>query len=222
MKATRYLLILTTILVLALSAGCTRSYFFNFEKEADLARLDGDFYVYENPDGSYFLSSNGLFVQNCWLGVPHLYSGNFTVTIDFELDVSDTSTAQIGLHLSTQAGLWGADWTGGIDLNGLGEVPNGHYYTYYDPGSGNVYIETGEPITAAIATDGQNVVKIVKEANHVDFMLNGVTIGLGMDIIGSSSDMFCPHFYACQSTSVVAVLFESIRIDYEGERVLLP
>ena len=37
--------LLTTILVLALSAGCTKSYFFNFENEADLARLDGDFYV---------------------------------------------------------------------------------------------------------------------------------------------------------------------------------
>lgn len=223
MKTLRCISAIALIIALALLIGCSKSYFFNFTTESDLERYDGTFYTFSNPDGTIFFFEDGLFVQNSWVGVPHLYSGNFTVTIMFELDATQADPGQVAFHFSTQHGLWGADWTGGIDLNGLGGTPYGYYYVYYDPDySGNVYVETSMPIVAPVHLDGLNEMEIVKQGLHLDFILNGFTIGSGLNIIGSSTDFFCPHFYACQNPGMTTVYFESIRVDYEADRLLLP
>jgi hypothetical protein len=218
MKNLRMLAVVAVLVFLALSAGCDKSYFFNFKTETDLIREDGTWVTY---DTNYELSSDGLFMENCWAAVPHVYTGNLTAIVSFSLNATASSDIYMEAYLSETAGFMGSAGCAGIRFIDLGS-PTANYviWNYNDSDGYNQIYSNISPIPG-IVNDGINELRIIKVGDALTFKLNGVTIVSNVVPPLYESDLSGLTVMSQQDASRKDMYYRSVKIIYSGEQTLL-
>ena len=87
MQLCRKLTIIALIfLVLALSGCEPKVYYFNFADEQSLTNEEGTWFV--DMPGDHEFTTHGLLMNGTLLCAPYKYSGDFTIIMEFLLDVA--------------------------------------------------------------------------------------------------------------------------------------
>lgn len=212
---------LLAVIFLAFSLTSTtqssNSYFFDFTKEADLLRDDGNWSTFNK---SYTQTSSGFLLHNCWASVPHIYKGDLVATVKFELNVSAANLASMDIYLSASAGYEISDGYAGIKLIDLGG-PNQRYSIFngHKPDAYAVIVGNISPIPKVI-TNGMNELKIVKKGTAFEFWLNGSAITSGIVPPLYNSDQYCLAIWSGQDLAKKAIVYKSVLIEYDGIQTL--
>jgi len=213
MKSLRWMLLVVVALSLVSLSGClNKSYFFNFTREPDLERADGDWI--EHTDGEYELSSDGLELWNNMVSAPLGFKGDIAVIVRFELNVNSDSNADLEILIA--AGIDDNDPCMGIDIYRLGSEDE--YYSIFKFGV-SLYGHIS-PIPV-LNRNGMNEFRLMKTGDMLEFRLNGVTLMDDVPIIDYCFDVFSPHLYCWQVHDSDALYIKSIRVNYEDTAVLL-
>lgn len=216
MRMLRFSLISALILVMLGTAGCEKSYYFNFTLEKDLLRNDGNWIA---SNDQFELTGGGLLMNGCYILAPHLYEGDVEVYVKFNLDV-DPGSSGADMDFSLYSPI-GTDNECGISisLKNLGTVDEG----YLISNSGGMQVDMLVPYNAPIPglNNGEvNVLKIVRKLGRFYFYINDIPVGLNLDATLYTSNLGCLWMLCQQDPMEEQVLIKDVKIIYEGERFL--
>lgn len=218
MKAGKLMLILVVTSMLLLTAGCTKTYYFNFTKEDDLARNDGTWSSY---DDSYKHTVEGLFPYAAWVAVPHVYSGDLTATIKFELNTnSANSVPKVEFYLSAKNGWFESDGYAGIAIDDIGLASTNFdvYHANYSQG-GLYYLQDQSPVPG-LDPVGINTLVIEQKSGALSFWLNDEFLA-AFNPTRYNVDLYCLNIYGMQDENKSCMFIKDVKIEYSGTRELI-
>lgn len=215
MKAARQILIAAMLALAVLQAGCEpKVYYFSFEDEGDLSNDEGTWGMM-NP-GPYSFGSYGIVLNGSLVNAPHSYSGDFTVTCRFAVDLGSEETVMVFVlspgpflidsmpddfaMVSIQPG--SDDWTGFM----ASERGGGDNNVLFNGAVQNLDIH------------GTNTVKIMKKGNTLSAELNTVSV-FSRTLSKYRSRWSCISIYALTPGSSLWV--RDFQVEYWGSRTLI-
>lgn len=213
MKSLRWMFLVVLVVSLMSFTGClNKTYFFDFTREEDLERADGDWIAFSAD--WYELSGDGLAMWNNQISAPLGFKGAMTMIIMFELNVDMDTTANLEILLATDINF--NDPCMGIDIYNLGSEDE--YCGIFKHG-----VELYDRITPipVLHRSGYNEFRLMKTGNLLKFWLNGVTLMADVPIVDYPSDVFSPHIYMSQPFDSDALFVRSIRVKYGETAVIL-
>jgi len=201
---------LFVIVCISLS-GCTKTWSVVFEDVYDLAGWN--IYIYD-AEAKYYIDSNGLMLDAYGAEGPIAFSGDVTMSIDFEMFSSPSNPIQ---HLSFAfTGYPGDDYLSMNLYDFCSETEE--RYVFYD-GSFSNKVEFNTPVPG-INYIGTNSLTFSKTNNNVTIKLNGTEI-YNSPYSFFSSDYVVPLIGAVALQSSGYVLFKNIKVQYSGEMIAL-
>lgn len=206
MRFARYCVIAAVIILLATNTGCIRKWSYDFTKaSADLNDWYHNFLTYT-------LDENGLTYAQGIINPPHWFSGDVSVTLIFELDVSEISPATtIQFGLSDELA-WGQnDVWAGIYYLGDPALENWELGDY-GGGSGE-FREKHDEQLPGIYYSGPNTMKFSKDADVISLSVNGVVVGQ-LDLVHSKADELFPTFSFFGATG--QLIIQNVLVEYNG------
>lgn len=210
MKTAKVLLISAMVFILVLSSGCLpKKWSYDFTSAA--ATLD-DWYLYQI--GTHRLDDAGLCLYKATITTPVYFTGDTSVKIVFELDVSEFSPGWIEFGFSD-----GIFWSGDNETwSTWSQIGNDLEESWMlgDFGGGfQVHYVHDEPIPN-LNHDGSNVVEFKRIGNKVTLLVNGDKIG-EIDLIhfDINTDGFFPTVSGNEAIGTVTI--KSIEVRYNGD-----
>lgn len=213
----RYLLFTAVyLLIIVFLSGCApKAWIYDFPYENSLVRGDEAWRPYQ---GNYYFN-DGLVLNEEVMGAPHYYDGDFTVSVDFDLNVSTTDLGYFEVFLSTSKDIDDADWYGGVFIPKAGSTASSMTLFYW-PRSSWIHEIAEVPVDLLLNNNGANNITLDKKGDFLKYSVNGTPIAVGMLILECDSDMFCP-FIGCFSANPENTVFKTVKIEYQGDQVLI-
>lgn len=212
MKTGRYFLMFAAIVLLMLSSGCEpKIYYFSFEGEGDFTNDEGTWGMM-NP-GPYIFGSYGVVLNESLIYAPHRYSGDFTITCSFAVDLGSEET-MLSFVLTPEPFMISSlpvdfvmitlppisnDWTGFMAYESSG-------------GEQNVFFNGA---IQGLDTHGTNTIRIIKKGNTLSAELNSVSI-FSRIMTKYKSRWSCISIYAL--TPDLSLWIRDFQVDYLGSR----
>jgi len=219
MRLGKLMMIVLIVSLMLTAAGCSKTYFFDFTEEVDLVRDDGTWSSFGNP---VVLSDNGLFMAANWIAVPHVYSGNLTATVRFDLDTDqDNYVPYFEVYLSAKNGFSNSQGYAGISFYNVGQ-DTAFYNIYHSNSSEGTtnYLESQTPIPG-IDTVGLNTLVIEQRGGILTFWLNDAFI-VAFNPSRYNVDLYCLNIQSTQDSQKSCLFYRDVKIEYEGTRELIP
>lgn len=219
MKYGKLMMIFLIVSLMLTTAGCSKTYFFNFTKEEDLIRADG---TWSSLDDNFVLSSEGLFMANNWVAVPHVYTGDLTATVRFDLDTGQINTVSfIKVYLSAMNGFSDSEGYAGISFSKVGTDTASYAIFHGNSSQGSIsYLDWQTPIPG-IDTVGLNTLVIEQRGGLLTFWLNDAFI-VAFNPSRYNVDQYCLVVESIQDSEKSCLYYRDVKIEYEGTRELIP
>ena len=219
----KYALAAVTIgLIILCLSGCTsKVYVYDFAAEDDLQREDGNWELrlQGNPsESSHDLDSMGVILDGYFLFGPHKYTEDFTMTVDFLLNVSSEDFAHCWIFLGNN--LDTTPYLSGLLMAYLGYDPDELAYIF--DGFGELAVDAIDPIPE-LYRNGPNKFVITRRGERFSYVLNGKTLASNIVLVNNTVDEFIPIFMGIQEgpiEEVHSLIFQRIEIRYSGEQML--
>lgn len=171
MRMIRAITIIAIIAMVVSGSGCSMKVWrYNFKSLS--ADLDDWYHNY----GTYRLNASGLCLNDRYINTPYFFMGDISITLTFELHVSESAPASIELGLSDNI-FWGGTNETWLGLYQLG-LPGSESWRLGDYSSSTgqkVYDSYG--VIANLDHSGENVVEFRKVGNIISIDFNGDKMG---------------------------------------------
>ncbi len=171
MKPIRMTIIIALITLAVLGSGCSMKVWrYNFKS------LSADLDDWYHNFGTYRLDSSGLCLDERYINTPYYFIGDITITLDFELHVSESAPASIEIGLSDNI-FWGGSnetWLGLYQL-GLPLAESWRFGDYSSSTGQNNHDHAG--VIAELNHNGDNVVVFSRVGNVISIIFNGTDMG---------------------------------------------
>jgi hypothetical protein len=169
----------------------------------------------------YTISDNGLFLEETnSVTIPNIWTGDFSVTVAFELATDAQTSAEVFLWLSRVPGLHEDDF---ISFNFCEGDPAIEWHSVRAEGPScsehSIFDQSGA--IEGILDDQVNILLLVKEGEHYSVKMNGTTAWEFNDPSYESSFSYisvASSFFG--DFSAPPVLFKSIEVEYEEGTML--
>ena len=214
MRAIRVCLSAIIILVIVSIAGCGKKYYFSFKDNQSLTDGEHAWLAYGEGTSEFFW--NGVALDDKSIACPFAFRGDVTISITYELDVSDMEQIRFYFLIASGPGYPSDSYHGGAinagnPLHQDAIVIEKHYSSDnlmgYWPG-----------VVPGLDKDGENVIQIVKRGDHFKFRLNGELL---TDYV---AQMYFPNWFYVQvmgeigdSTYEGALVVKEVSITYTGD-----
>lgn len=153
--------IAVSILLLLLS-GCSKKYTFNFKTERDATNGEGTWY----QNGEFDFTDLGAYIEGSALVSPFRFGGDFTVDIDFFVNVGETNYLQWLEFYLIDSDDWGYDAWIGLGMHMLSST-HGSYWV----GQRENFSDTLSVPMPGFVSDGHNKLTIAKTGDIVNLTL---------------------------------------------------
>lgn len=222
MKFRHILAIMLFVAVALGTAGCKGEYYFDFAEEGALNDENGLWTVRENPLLCYFLPE-GLRMEDVNLACPKMFSGDFTITVVFDLMVNSENRFNFGIILCDGDFYFDSENDVHMDFYGAGSVAES--FDIYDHDDIGNSVDHDSSVTSVLfdelVRDGENSWVISKAGDVITLSVNGhefaqFTLG------AYDSKWFCPNIYAYNSDSLnddYGFTLRSILVSYSGSMI---
>jgi len=208
------LLFLVVIIIVSLSGCKPKIWVYDFVEENSLVRGDEIWRPYS--DSYYF--DDGLILSQEVIGAPHYYTGDFSYSVVFDLDVSPGNTVQLSFFLCSSENILSFDWSGGAFIPFAGST-TAIMSLYYTTDMGVHYLHDA-PVASLLNNSGRNTITIEKSGNILSFYLNESPVFFSMSILEYDEDRFCPYM-SCFVNRANSAVFKMVKIEYKGEQILI-
>lgn len=211
------ILILSALLTLQ---GCSKTWYVDFTKVSDVD--DWKKQDWSTPPHVVSVSASGLYVDSVLLTAPFGFDGDFTMTVQFSLNVS-ASDFVLGLQLMLTGG-GDAVYSEYIssDFYSLGLPPSDQYpegYSIYEGSPGRTLAEGDE--IPGLNRAGLNTYRFIKKGNSIKMFMNDDM--LCDDICSSYSEAwFFPVIYVVYGLGTGELYIKNIKVVYSGDITTLP
>lgn len=213
MKFSHFIVAIFLLSIIVSLSGCKdKVWVYDFVYEGSLVREEE---VWSAETSSYSFDEGLILTANRVTG-PHFYSGDFTVTVEFDLHTSPTETAYFEFWLGTDALIYSSIWSGGINFNFAGS-PSSTIDVYRQTtslGFQNIY---NAPAADLIYEEGGNVVKIEKKGDLLWIYINDTKISASVPITEYDGGILCPYLASWSSK----VVYKKVTIEYQGDQILI-
>lgn len=219
MRVVRPVVFLILIAMMLSTAGCSKIYIFDFTEESDIYRKDGAW----SADGVLlYLSSEGLFMPNGCITAPHIYKGDLKATVSFLLDTDENNPVwEFNIVFSSDGSWYSSE--GYVDIHFCNVGTPGAYYTI---GQGNIFdgpfsiVSHVSPIPGMIINGLNRLVIDIKGA-ALSFWLNDNLVMADVIPAYYEADTYCLSIRSYQEASSRRLYYTSVKIEYEGTRILV-
>jgi len=105
--------------------------------------------------------NEGLMLHSNRITSPHFYSGDFSVTVEFDLHTSPVDLAYFEFWIGTDIRIYNSIWFSGINIYNAGS-PSSTLGLFYDSTSSDVHNPYSAPAAYLVDEEGDNVMMIEK------------------------------------------------------------
>ncbi len=210
MKTAKAILISTIVLLLVLSSGCMPKKW-SYDFTSATATLE-DWYA--KLFNTYRLDDDGLCLSKATITTPVYFTGDISIKIVFELDVSEATTGSLELGISDDKD-WGGNNKTWATLFDIGNEAD-EYWKLGDYGSGDQSDHVfNEPIPN-LDRDGSNVLEFKRIGTKVSLKINGDIVDeIDLVYFDINTDRFFPTLSA--EGAIGTITFKSFEVSYSGE-----
>lgn len=209
MKTAKLLFVSTIIVILALSSGCLPKKW-SYDFTSATATLE-DWYA--SIVGNYRLDDAGLCLYKATITTPVYFTGDMSIKLVLELDVSDISSGWLEFGISDGI-LWGGSnetwttmWQIGNDLEEGWKL--GDY-------GGDQIDYVHDTLIPNLDRDGSNTVEFKRIGSKVTLLINGAKIGeIDLIYFDINTDGFFPTISG--NGAIGTVTIKSIEVRYNGD-----
>jgi hypothetical protein len=214
MKALRIVLMVVLIVFAISSAGCMKTWIFDFTGSTSLS----DWHI-SDWSGSYVRDGLGLRINNMGFVSPFAFTGDFTLTVEFTLDTA--ADRHVYIEIGFQDDIE-AEYLSRFNhhFGGVGDTANEYYgISEFGPDTDPDWNYTVPNIHGAIpgiARNGANTYILKKTGTNVEIKLNGVEL----------ADITASYYEGAQSALFISselydgiLYFEKIKVQYDGEMI---
>lgn len=205
------------------TAGCKGEYYFNFAEEQDVSNKDGYWTVRENANLCYFLPE-GLRIEDVNLACPKKFSGDFTMTVVFDLMVDSANRYNFGINLSDGDFYFDSVSDMHMDFYAIGSDKELFQLFEHDSSEINVTHEDGldrDLLFEKLNRQGENTWVLTKLGDIFTVSVNGFEFA-EFDYGTYDGKWFVPNIYAYNTDPVNAehgFTLRSVLVDYNGSMV---
>lgn len=224
MKPLRIVLVVMLAAVLALACGCkTLVYIYSFKLEGDFGEGTEEWY-YEGVGHDF--ADDGVRLNDALIACPYMFSGDFTVTIAFNLNLDSSHTAYFAFVLGD--GLYEKGFGPGsnhfaIEFDNIAAEPSSDEritITDHDAFPSMIVHENSTGLVPGLDRTGSNNMVIVKTGNDVSITINLVPIK-ELELTYYDADWFCPNLLIDPDFDGFDnfVEIESVKVEYKGGNI---
>lgn len=211
----RYILAVLLLLAMAaFTAGCKGEYFFSFKVEQSLGDGKGE-WIMENDDYSFV--PDGLSIQDANAACPKRFSGDFTATFLFRLNIDGAHRHTFGIAFSDYT--FYSSPTNSLEIEFFNAHGDSGTYTITESATG-IGSTTHHPVAdiPAFDIDGLNELVVEKVGDIFTIYLED-TLWCTFTLEKYDSRWFGPNLFIynqdAQNPSY-GLAFESLKVEYNG------
>jgi len=219
MRLGKLMMIALIVSLMLTAAGCSKTYFFDFTEEEDLIREDG---TWSSVCNLFVLSSEGLFMAPDWVSAPHVYSGDLTATVRFDLNTDhDNFVSYFEIYLSTTNVFLNSEGFAGISFSNVGIDTSTFIIFHGNKDQGGTAYQGPQTPIPALNTVGLNTLVIEQKSGVFTFWLNGAFLAT-FNPSRYDTDLYCLTIGSSQDSQNDCLFFRDVKIEYKGTRELVP